>query len=131
MINLTRISFLLLQGYQIPKGWTISYGIRDTHETSDAFEEVDKFNPDHWASDTVEATRYDYVPFGGGSRACVGKEFAKLVMKILTIELVRTCSWRLLRPDVPYTYFPVPRPKDNLPVQFTAVGAFRRRAYTY
>ena len=117
------------QGYQIPKGWTIAYGIRDTHETAD-WPHVDQFNPDRWEELTNTSNRYDFLPFGSGSRACVGKEFAKLFLKVFTIELIRNASWKKLKPETEISYLPVPHPKDNLPLQFSQIPAFRKRVHT-
>ena len=35
------------------------------------------------------ASKCDYFPFGAGKRLCPGKEYAKLFMKIFTVELCR------------------------------------------
>lgn len=39
---------ICVQDYVIPAGWTVLYGITDTHEASSAFDDVQKFNPDRW-----------------------------------------------------------------------------------
>lgn len=38
---------LILQNYRIPKGWTVVYNIRDTHEYES--EDMDTFEPDRFA----------------------------------------------------------------------------------
>lgn len=122
--------FLTLQGCQVPKGWTVAYSIRDTHETSEFFSEGDKFDPGRWDAQ-APSDRFHYLPFGGGSRACVGKEFAKIILKLLLIELSRSCSWRLLNDSPTMKRLPVPHPDDGLPVQFTEVPPMRQRAFTF
>ncbi|XP_078669248.1 cytochrome P450 26B1-like isoform X1 [Branchiostoma floridae x Branchiostoma belcheri] len=111
-----------LDGFQIPEGWTVTYSIRDTHKSTDTVSSPERFDPDRWAADSDGGRRgrHDYIPFGGGPRACVGKEFAKLTMKLLCVELVRACRWELADGKVPaMTTIPVPRPVNGLPVRFT------------
>lgn len=113
------------QGYRIPEGWTLAYGIRDTHLTSSLYTDSDSFNPERWASipnlDKVgtenKTDRFNFCPFGGGARTCVGKEFAKLALRLFIIELVKTCDWTLLNESAPMKYIPVPRAADNLPLK--------------
>lgn len=120
----------IFQGYQIPKGWTVVYSIRDTHQTSVAFDDVDQFDPDRWLRPQNLKIKNDFLPFGSGSRSCVGKEFAKLLLKIVTIELVRNCSWWLVKGKTTIAHLPVPHPMDGMPIRITEVSAYRRRAYT-
>ena len=63
------------------------YSIRDTHECSELFTDSDKFDPDRWAQLSGQE-KFHFLPFGVGSRACVGKEFAKLVIKVCVGHIV-------------------------------------------
>ncbi|XP_046361189.2 cytochrome P450 26A1-like [Haliotis rufescens] len=119
-----------IDGYQIPKGWTVAFSIRETQELTEIFSESDKFNPDRWNS--VSDDRFHYIPFGGGSRTCAGKELAKLMLKIFAIELARNCTWRLLNESSKMKYIPVPHPVDGLPVHFSQIPKNKRpRAFTW
>ena len=72
------------------------------------------------SSPTSYAQKYGYVPFGGGIRECLGKEFARLEMKIFAIALIRGYQWTLEdRQDLSLVTVPTPHPRDNLRVQFT------------
>ncbi|XP_064631721.1 cytochrome P450 26B1-like [Lineus longissimus] len=122
-----------LDGYQVPAGWTVIYSIRDTQETSSMFDDVTDFNPDRWADFKGHMTpeeRYQYVPFGGGKRSCIGKEFAKLFLKVMTVELSRSSTWKLHNNNPQMKYLPVPHPKDNLPLTMSPLPGFRSRSYT-
>ncbi|KAK3746956.1 hypothetical protein RRG08_030366 [Elysia crispata] len=116
-----------MNGYEIPAGWTLTYNIRDTHNTSDLFSNVTSFDPDRWLprSSCSKEDKFHYLPFGGGTRACVGKEFAKLFLKVFVVEIVRSCSWQLMNNDVNMSYLPVPHPVDGLPLSFTSVSSAR------
>ena len=117
---ITSIS-LYFQGYQIPKDWGVIYSIRDTHETAKVFQYVDKFDPDRWNQLGLQKQDFQYLPFGGGKRVCAGKDLAQLMLKIFTVELVRCSSWTVLNPEPKFNTFPVPYPKDNLPLVFKAL----------
>ncbi|XP_023571955.1 cytochrome P450 26A1 isoform X3 [Octodon degus] len=108
-----------LNGYQIPKGWNVIYSICDTHDVADIFTNKEEFNPDRFMPPHPEdASRFSFIPFGGGLRSCVGKEFAKILLKIFTVELARHCDWRLLNGPPTMKTSPTVYPVDNLPARF-------------
>ncbi|XP_019357660.1 PREDICTED: cytochrome P450 26A1 [Gavialis gangeticus] len=108
-----------LNGYQIPKGWNVIYSICDTHDVAELFTNKDKFNPDRFMSPSPEdSSRFSFIPFGGGVRSCVGKEFAKILLKIFTVELARNCDWQLLNGPPTMKTGPIVYPVDNLPAKF-------------
>ncbi|XP_034286317.1 cytochrome P450 26A1 isoform X2 [Pantherophis guttatus] len=109
-----------LNGYQIPKGWNVIYSISDTHSVAELFTNKEEFNPDRFMAPFPEdASRFSFIPFGGGLRSCVGKEFAKLLLKIFTVELARNCDWQLLNGPPIMKTGPTVYPADNLPTKFT------------
>nr|XP_028585613.1 cytochrome P450 26A1 [Podarcis muralis] len=110
-----------LNGYQIPKGWNVIYSICDTHDVAELFTNKDEFNPDRFMSPFPEdSSRFSFIPFGGGLRSCVGKEFAKILLKIFTVELARNCDWQLLNGPPTMKTGPTVYPEDNLPTKFTS-----------
>ena len=111
-----RTLFYILQGYQVPEGWTVTYGIKETHETDGYFTDKGTFNPDRWDESTIADTQFKYIPFGGGKRACAGKDLARIMMKIFALELVQTCHWKLANDTTQFVNFPLPYPTDNLPL---------------
>lgn len=72
--------------------------------------------------------RFHYLPFGAGARRCVGQEFARLVLRILLVELVKNSVWKLKNDKPIMKYLPVTHPADNLPLEFMETSPFRRRA---
>ncbi|XP_063095438.1 cytochrome P450 26A1 isoform X4 [Cavia porcellus] len=108
-----------LNGYQIPKGWNVIYSICDTHDVADIFTNKEEFNPDRFMPPHPEdASRFSFIPFGGGLRSCVGKEFAKILLKIFTVDLARHCDWQLLNGPPTMKTSPTVYPVDNLPTRF-------------
>jgi cytochrome P450 len=109
------------KGYSIPKGWLVQYQIGRTHEDANIYNNPDRFDPDRFASDRAEDKQqsFGYVPFGGGLRECLGKEFARLEMKIFATMLVRDYDWELLpSQDLNLVTIPTPHPRDGLQVKF-------------
>ncbi len=48
------------------------------------------FDPDRFLPERVQARpRFAYLPFGGGSRICIGKAFAMMEAKLVLAELLR------------------------------------------
>ncbi|XP_037543032.1 cytochrome P450 26B1, partial [Nematolebias whitei] len=111
-----------LDGYQIPRGWSVMYSIRDTHETTPVFQSPELFDPDRFGSERDESrsSRFSYVPFGGGVRRCVGKELAQIILKTLAVELIGTCKWTLATKNFPKMQtVPIVHPVNGLHVHFS------------
>jgi retinoid hydroxylase len=109
------------QGYQIPQGWTIQYQIAQTHQDRKIYQDCEKFDPDRFSLDRAEDKQqnFGFVPFGGGLRECLGKEFARLEMKIFASMLVRNYQWELLpEQDLHMVALPTPHPRDGLKIHF-------------
>ena len=106
-------------GYEIPKGWSVLYEINQTHQDSAIYPEPDRFDPDRFSSErSANAKPFSYVPFGGGLRECLGKEFARLEMKLFAARMVRECEWELLpEQDLNLIRVPTPHPRDGLRVK--------------
>ncbi len=105
-------------GYEIPKGWSVLYEINQTHQDATVYPEPDRFNPDRFNSER-SAKPFSYVPFGGGLRECLGKEFARLEMKLFAARMIRECDWELLpNQDLNLIRVPTPHPRDGLRVKF-------------
>jgi cytochrome P450 len=106
-------------GTRVGKGDSISLWPWLVHRHSKLWDNPDAFDPDRFAPGS-EATRhrFQYIPFGGGPRVCVGQRFA-------TVEaLVILAHWLSARRFAPVPGFiPNPvatvtlRPQGGLPVQ--------------
>jgi len=109
------------QGYQFPKNWLIQYQIGATHGDRDFYTEPDQFDPERFNPERAEDKQqsFGYVAFGGGLRECLGKEFARLEMKIFASYLIKNYQWDLL-PDqnLEIMSMPTPRTRDGLKVKF-------------
>jgi len=104
-------------GYEIPKGWRVLSGITQTHQDSQLYPEPERFDPDRFSSERSPKP-FSYVPFGGGLRECLAKEFARLEMKLFAAKIVRELEWELLPDqDLNLIAVPTPHPRDGLQVK--------------
>lgn len=113
-------------GYTLPKGWNVLYQINQTHQKADIYPDPNHFDPDRFSPERQEdkAKTFGYVPFGGGLRECLGKEFARLEMKIFAALLCRGYEWELLpEQSLEMIAVPTPHPRDGLKVKL------RQRAF--
>ena len=107
-------------GYYIPENWTVQYQILQTHKQPEVFPEEQKFDPDRFSPENMadKQKNFGYVPFGGGLRECLGKEFAKLEMRIFAALLVQKCQWELLpEQNLELITIPSPRPRDGIKIK--------------
>lgn len=109
------------EGYSIPQGWSALYQIGKTHQDTSVYDLPDRFDPDRFSPERAEdkSTPFSYMTFGGGVRECIGREFAKLEMKIFAALLVREYEWELLpEQNLELVAVPTLRPRDGLRVNF-------------
>jgi len=111
-----------LKGYHIPAGWSLLYEINLTQRHDAVFSQPDTFDPDRFGAERREDRGHPFahLPFGGGVRECIGKEFARLEMKLFAAQLLRDYDWELLPDqDLSLVTVPTPHPRDGLRVRFS------------
>jgi len=73
-----------LGGYAVPRKTQLFAFQWVTHRDPRFFGSPDSFEPDRWASESVEKMpKYAYFPFGGGPRQCIGNYFAMMEVVLL------------------------------------------------
>jgi len=108
-------------GYSIPQGWTALYQIGRTHQDNSIYTKPEQFDPQRFGPERAEdkSKPFSHIPFGGGVRKCLGKEFAKLEMKLFAALLVREYEWELVPgQNLDLVMVPTPHPRDGLQVKF-------------
>lgn len=74
--------------YSLPKGTHVIFSPAVTHYRPDLYSEPHTFMPERWR--TLDLSTYEYLPFGGGPRRCLGATFAQMELKVaLAIILQR------------------------------------------
>jgi cytochrome P450 len=72
---------LTLGGYELPPGVAVGVAIALTHSDPKLYPDPLHFRPERFLERTY--TPFEYLPFGGGARRCVGAAFALYEMKIV------------------------------------------------
>ncbi len=70
-----------LEGYHLPKGIGVAVATTLLHARSDIYPEPDRFKPERFLE--RKFSPFEYTPFGGGARRCLGAAFATYEMKIV------------------------------------------------
>ena len=70
-----------LGGYAIPPGTEINPSIAAIHRRADRYPDPKTFRPERFLGPDAPDT-YTWLPFGGGTRRCIGASFAGLEMRV-------------------------------------------------
>ncbi len=114
-------------GFDIPAGTNVGVGITYTHHMAEHWPDPDTFDPLRFTPEASKGRhRFAWVPFGGGAHMCIGLHFATMQMRLLIAHLLTRYrieaapgsgdAWQV---------FPIPRPKDGLPVTFVPLASAR------
>jgi cytochrome P450 len=79
-----------LGGYEIPVGVEINPSIRTIHGRGDLFADPKRFLPERFLTDNAPDT-YTWIPFGGGTRRCLGASFATTEMRVVISRVLERC----------------------------------------
>ncbi len=82
-----------LAGYEVPVGVEINPSIRTIHRRADLFPDPQRFAPERFLSDAPPDT-YTWVPFGGGTRRCLGASFATTEMRVVLARVLERTALR-------------------------------------
>jgi cytochrome P450 family 110 len=88
LIGRTLRQELTLQGHQLPPGIAVAVGIINVHRRADVFADPDSFRPERFLERTFGP--FEFLPFGGGARRCLGAAFATYEMKLVLATALRS-----------------------------------------
>jgi cytochrome P450 len=83
----------VLNGYEVPPGIEINPSIRTIHRRADLYPSPSTFAPERFLGPNAPDT-YTWVPFGGGTRRCLGASFAQLEMRIVLARVLERTQLR-------------------------------------
>ena len=70
-----------LGGYELPEGTVVMPAIYLTHTREDVYTDAYAFKPERFLDGGPET--YSWIPFGGGTRRCIGGSFAQFEMRVV------------------------------------------------
>jgi cytochrome P450 len=114
---------LTIGGLDLPAGVVAAPSIVLAHRRPERWPDPDRFDPQRFLD--AKPTPYEFLPFGGGVRRCVGAAFALYEMKIVLAEIVQRVE---LRAQTGYEARVVRRsvtlaPSEGMPVVVTRRAA--------
>ncbi|MEM7724915.1 MAG: cytochrome P450 [Cyanobacteria bacterium P01_A01_bin.45] len=75
-----------IMGYQLPADTAIIPSVYMAHHRTDTYPEPEKFKPERFLE--RQFSPYEFLPFGGGNRRCIGMAFAQYEMKIAIFTIL-------------------------------------------
>lgn len=111
-----------LQGYDLEPGTMVAGCIYLTHHREDLYPEPHLFKPERFLE--RQFSPYEYLPFGGGSRRCIGMALAQLEMKLALVEILAHCQLELSSklPAVPARRGVTLGPKGGIEARVIAIS---------
>lgn len=99
-------------GYRVKAGTMLAFGRLAVQTDPDLWTDTLRFDPDRFSPGGADGRdRWQYLPFGGGPRSCIGDHFAMLEATLALATIVRRVQIESLSGDFP------------LAVPFTMVAA--------
>ncbi|MEU1779058.1 cytochrome P450 [Streptomyces abikoensis] len=83
-----------LDGVRLPPGVNLAFSPYSLHRDPRLFPRPGRFDPDRWLSGPGAPPRHAFIPFGAGSRKCIGDAFSWTEMS-LTVATI-AARWRLV-----------------------------------
>lgn len=104
-------------GYRVKAGTMLAFGRMAVQTDPGLWDDAQRFDPDRFSPSRADGReRWQYLPFGGGPRSCIGDHFAMLEATLALATIVRRVEIDSLSSDFP------------LAVPFTMVAAAPVRA---
>lgn len=75
-----------VMGHSLEPGTIVIGSIYLTHHREDIYLEADQFKPERFLE--RQFSPFEYLPFGGGSRRCIGMAFALFEMKVVLSKIL-------------------------------------------
>jgi cytochrome P450 len=91
-----------LLGYQLEPGMILMGCIYLAHQREDVYPNHQEFKPERFLE--KQYSQYEFLPFGGGARRCIGEALAQLEMKLVLANILSNYELALVsqRPEKPH-----------------------------
>jgi cytochrome P450 len=93
---------LVVDGYRLEAGTVAVVSFYAMHRNPELWEDPLTFDPDRFLPERSRGrSRWQYLPFGGGPRSCIGDHFAMLEATLALATIVRAARIESLHDDFP------------------------------
>jgi cytochrome P450 len=105
-------------GVQVPAGIPVNYCSWASHRLPDVWPDPERFDPQRFAPGNRERIpKGAYVPFGGGSRTCIGMRFGQQEIRTIAAAILERFDPQLVDGyELEVRQMPTIGPKHGLPV---------------
>jgi cytochrome P450 len=106
------------EGLGVPGGAYVNYCSWASHRLPDVWRDPERFDPERFAPGAREAIpKGAYVPFGGGSRTCIGMRFGQLEVRTIATLILSRFELELPRDfKLNIRQMPTISPREGLPM---------------
>ena len=87
-----------IMDYKFPAGTILSPCVYLLHHREDLYPDSKQFKPERFIE--REYSSYEFIPFGGGNRLCLGMAFGIFEMKIVLAKLMKKLNLAIVRNSV-------------------------------
>ncbi|ESO99585.1 hypothetical protein LOTGIDRAFT_201270 [Lottia gigantea] len=85
-----------INGYTLEKDTMVLFHINSAHFDTDFWDEPEKFNPDRWIGNDGKIIKHKaFMPFGGGTRSCMGEPLANMELFIFACNFISRYEFKV------------------------------------
>lgn len=84
---------VMLGSLNLPAGTPVIFSQFMTHHRGDTFADHARFLPERW--ETTKPSAYEYLPFGAGSRMCIGASLAMVELRTILAVMLRKWHFQI------------------------------------
>jgi len=85
-----------LGGYRLPAGTIVTASIVGVHRSPELYPDPMRFSPERFLD---RPAPYTFIPFGGGTRRCIGASFAMMELPAVLRTVLQHVELQAVRPD--------------------------------
>lgn len=74
----------------VPQGYSVSVALAQVHKNASEFPDPERFDPSRFVGNRPNV--FAWIPFGGGTRRCVGATFANMEMDVVLRTVLRNLT---------------------------------------